>query len=152
MLSLYSDPMPWHWFSMRKTKRNWMFYTRLCLISVTPQTRLFILPGSATLKLGKERTVATVWRQCYCVSCLLRSTKGPEDGLNGFVFPLPILLAKRLVLAPLYLGSLYYRLDECVNNVVRSVWRYDVVTHAYKINKHRWIVQRGKSTSKITQL
>lgn len=31
---------------------------------------------------------------------------------------------------PIYLGSLYYRLDECVGNIVKSVGHYHVVTHA----------------------
>lgn len=30
----------------------------------------------------------------------------------------------------IYLGSLYARLDECVNNKVHYVGRFDVVTHA----------------------
>lgn len=35
----------------------------------------------------------------------------------------------RLALALLYLASLYERLDECVNNIVRLVGRYDVGTY-----------------------
>lgn len=53
-----------------------------------------------------------------------------EDGLNSYVFPLAILLAKgeNLPLASLYLGSLYARLM-CLGNVTRLMGRYDVVTH-----------------------
>lgn len=56
---------------------------------------------------------------------------GPEDEINPFGFPLAIILAKgkRLALAPIYLSSLYARLDKCVNNVARSVGRYEVVPH-----------------------
>lgn len=55
----------------------------------------------------------------------------PKDGINSFVFPLVVLLSKgnRLVLALLYLGSLYAQLDECLKGVLRSVGRYDVVTY-----------------------
>lgn len=44
---------------------------------------------------------------------------GLEDGLNNYAFPFAILLAKgkKLALAPIYLGSLYARLDECLSNV-----------------------------------
>lgn len=57
---------------------------------------------------------------------------GPEDGLNPYVFPLAIRLAKgeRLALASIYFGSLFYRLDECIKNIVKSIGRYHVVTHA----------------------
>lgn len=56
---------------------------------------------------------------------------GPKDGLNHYVFPLAISLAKgeNLVLASSYLGSLYAHLDECVGNVVKPMGRYNVVTH-----------------------
>lgn len=52
--------------------------------------------------------------------------------MDNFVFPLVILLAKgkRLALAPLYLGSLFDWLDECVCNIVHSVGHCDVVAHA----------------------
>lgn len=52
---------------------------------------------------------------------------GLENVLNPYVFPLAIVIAKG-VQFPLYLGSLYARLDKCVDNVVWSM-RYDVVTH-----------------------
>lgn len=57
---------------------------------------------------------------------------GPEDGLNPFVFSLAIRFTKgeRSVLAPIYLGSLSYRLDECIRNSVKPVRRYHIVTHA----------------------
>lgn len=55
----------------------------------------------------------------------------PKDGINSYVFPLVVLLTKgnRLVLAPLYLGSLYAWLDECSKGVFKSMGRYDVVTY-----------------------
>lgn len=53
---------------------------------------------------------------------------GSEDSLNGYVLPLVNLLAKgkKVALAPIYLGSLYARLDECVANETQSLGRYDV--------------------------
>lgn len=37
---------------------------------------------------------------------------------------------EKLALVPFYLGSLFFRSDECVKNIVRSVGRYHVVSHA----------------------
>lgn len=56
---------------------------------------------------------------------------GPEDGINVYKFPLTVCLAKRkkLSLDPLYLGSLYSWLDECVCNITTSMARYDLVTY-----------------------
>lgn len=56
---------------------------------------------------------------------------GPEDRINTYVFPLAFRLArgKKLLLRPLYLGSFYAQLDNCIRNVTFSVGRYDVVTH-----------------------
>lgn len=47
----------------------------------------------------------------------------PEDGLNQHVFPLAIIIAKgiKFALDPLFLGSLYVRLDECIGNITRLV-------------------------------
>lgn len=57
---------------------------------------------------------------------------GPQDSLNSYLFPLVIVLAykEKLALAPIYLGSLFAKLDQCVANNVSSLCRCDVVTHA----------------------
>lgn len=54
-----------------------------------------------------------------------------EDGIKAYVFPLAIGLrkGKKLAPGPVYLGLLFARLNECGNNILRSVGRYDVVTH-----------------------
>lgn len=51
-------------------------------------------------------------------------TKWPEDGLNNFVFLLAILLekGKSLKPVPLHLGSLLYRLNDCVSDIIRIFW------------------------------
>lgn len=51
----------------------------------------------------------------YWLSCNALPS-GPEDGINHYIFPLAIRLARgeKLALAPVFLGSLSYRLDECV--------------------------------------
>lgn len=56
---------------------------------------------------------------------------GLEDGINLFIFLMAIILVKeeRLGLTPIYFGSLYSNLDECMANVVRSIGTYDMVTH-----------------------
>lgn len=58
-------------------------------------------------------------------------SKTPEERLNTFVFPLVFLLAKRkrLSLAPLYLGSLFDRLDEFIGNILKFVDRYNFIPH-----------------------
>lgn len=57
---------------------------------------------------------------------------GLEDGPNPHVFPLTIRLARgeRFALAPIYLGSLFCKMDECINNIMKFVGRYYVVTYA----------------------
>lgn len=57
---------------------------------------------------------------------------GIEDGLNHYVFPIAIQINKgrKFALAPLYLESLYARLDKRIQNITREVQRHDVVTHA----------------------
>lgn len=58
--------------------------------------------------------------------CFFESTR---EGLNIYLFILKILLAggKRLVLASLYRGSLYEKLDEYIQCIVNSLWRYDAM-------------------------
>lgn len=66
------------------------------------------------------------WLSCYILpSCL-------KYGSNAYVFPLAIQLAKgeSLAFVPLYLGSLFFELDEVVQNLVLSIGCYHVVTHA----------------------
>lgn len=56
----------------------------------------------------------------------------PEDGTHPYVFPLAVKLAKeeKLAVAPIFLGSLFYCLDECVDNLSKSMGRYTVVSYA----------------------
>lgn len=60
---------------------------------------------------------------------VMRSPVWTEDGCNQYIFPLAIKIAKSVksALVPLYLGTLYARPDECIQNIPRSVGRYDVV-------------------------
>lgn len=54
-----------------------------------------------------------------------------DDWLNPFVFPVAVLLAQKkpVALGPLFLGSLFKRLDECGRHITRSVGRYDVICY-----------------------
>lgn len=56
-------------------------------------------------------------------------SSGPQDGLNAYVFPLALLLARgeRLALVLICLGSLLVMPQVRVVNNVCSVGRYDVV-------------------------
>lgn len=72
---------------------------------------------------------------------------GPKDGINPFVFPLAIRLSKgeRLVLAPIFLGSFFFRLDECVENLVKSMDRYTVASYAHTAFLQLFLWERFKS-------
>lgn len=74
----------------------------------------------------------------------------PEDGLNDYVFLLTILLTngKNVALAPIYLGSLYVRLNKCVTNVTRSLRRYNVLSCADSV--YFTIVSMGALSSPCT--
>lgn len=70
--------------------------------------------------------ILAYWPSWYALS------RGPKDGISPYVFPRAIRLAKgeRLALAPIYLGSLFYQLDECVQNIIKSMGRSIVVSYA----------------------
>ncbi|XP_059624660.1 uncharacterized protein LOC132267522 [Cornus florida] len=55
----------------------------------------------------------------------------PEDGINERVFPLAAVLSRghALPLAPMFLGTLYYRLSMLKQDWVRSLGRYEVTTY-----------------------
>lgn len=55
---------------------------------------------------------------------------GLEDRINPYVFHLAIRPAKgeRLALAPIFLGSLFFRLYECVENLLKFMGRYTVAS------------------------
>lgn len=56
----------------------------------------------------------------FVLALLVRASKQAEDDLNAYLFHLAILLAK----------GVPARVDECIENTVRSVGRCDVVSHA----------------------
>lgn len=51
----------------------------------------------------------------------------PEDDINSSIFLMAIHLVKaeKLALGPIYLESLYTRLDKCINNILYCVGRCD---------------------------
>lgn len=73
-----------------------------------------------------------------------------EDGLNLYIFPFGFLLAngERLPLVPLYLGSLFFTLDEYIKNIVRFVGCYNVVTDLVSI--YRCLFESGTKQSRQT--
>lgn len=40
---------------------------------------------------------------------------------------------ERLALGPIYLRSFFYKLDECVQNIVKFIGRYHVMTHVITV-------------------
>lgn len=62
-------------------------------------------------------------------------------------FPLAVKLAKgeRLALAPILLGSLIYRLDECVHNLSKSMGRYTMVSYANSVFLQLFLWERFNS-------
>lgn len=85
---------------------------------------MFSLSGKAA-----SRIVGGSISSILTIICILPSRM--EDGLNQYIFPFAINIAKRekFTLAHLYLGTLYARLDEYVQNIRRTVGSYDVVMH-----------------------
>lgn len=94
---------------------------RLLLICFHPG----ILEGRGWKKNVTVEAFLSFWLSRYVLP------SGPEDGINAYVFPLAVRLArgKKLSLGPLYLGLLYARVDECVRNITSSMGGYDVFTH-----------------------
>lgn len=84
-------------------------------------------PGAASEV--KVEAMLSFWLSWYVL------TSGPEDGINAFVFPLAIHLARgeKVALASIFLGSLFYRLDECVQSLIRSMGRYTVASYAQTV-------------------
>lgn len=84
------------------------------------------------ISLIKERGLKAGWQciPCFILDPLVRAPKWTRDGLKSVLFLLDILLSKRLALTSIYLGSLYPRLSECFNDILRLVGCYDVVKHA----------------------
>lgn len=70
-----------------------------------------------------------------------------EDRINSFVFPLAIRLEKgeKIALRPIFLRSLFYRLDECVESLVRSMGRYTVASYAQTAFLKLFLWERFKS-------
>lgn len=58
-------------------------------------------------------------------------SRGQEDSINTYVFPLAIRLTKgkKLAIGPLYHWSLYAQMDECANNIFCFKGLYNVATH-----------------------
>lgn len=73
----------------------------------------------------------------------------PKDSLNAFVFPLTISLARgeKVALAPIFLDSLFYRLDECIESLVRPMGRYTVASYAQTAFLQMFLWERFKSYS-----
>lgn len=76
---------------------------------------------------GRGKDSSSGSGNAFVLIILVVLLSAPEDGLTSFVFPSVIPLAKgrRLALALLYLGSLFHRLNQCANNIVRYIGRYD---------------------------
>lgn len=70
---------------------------------------------------------------------------GRADGINPYVSPLAIRLVRgeKLAMTPIFLGSLFFRLDECVQNLLKSMGRYTVVSYATFFQLFLW--ERFKS-------
>lgn len=89
----------------------------------------------------RVEAILVFWLSCYVLP------SGPEDGINSFVFPLAIRLAKgeKIALGPIFLGSLFYRLDECVRSLVRSRGRYTVTSYGQTAFLQLFLWKRFKS-------
>lgn len=86
----------------------------------------FFTSGPGVANEVKVEAVLSFWLSWYVLP------SGPEDGINAFVFPLSIRLARgeKVALTPIFFRTLFYRLDECVQSLVRSIGRYTVALYA----------------------
>lgn len=87
-----------------------------------------------TERLGTASEVVLEAMLAFWLSWYVLSS-GPEDGINSYVFPLAIKLAKgeKFALTPVFLGSLFYRLDKCVQSLVRLMGQYTVASYAHTV-------------------
>lgn len=91
----------------------------------------------------KLKAMLSFWLSWYVLS------SGPEDSINAYVFPMAIRLARgeKVALAPIFLGSLFYRLNECVQTLIRSMGRYIVASYAQMAFLQMFLWERFKSYS-----
>lgn len=73
---------------------------------------------------GAESEIVLEAMLSYWLSWYVLPT-GRADGINPYVFPLAIWLVRgeKLALTPIFLSSLFFRLDECVRNLLKSMGR-----------------------------
>lgn len=81
------------------------------------------------------------WLSWYVLPC------GLEDEIHPYVFSLAVKLAKGEQLAPalIFLGSLFFRLDECAQSRLKSMGRYTVVFYANSAFLQLFLWERFKS-------
>lgn len=103
----------------------------------------FFTSGPGEANEVKVEAMLSFWLSWYVLP------SGPEDGINAFVFPLAIRLARgeKVALAPIFLRSLFYRLDECIESLVRSMGRYTVASYAQTAFLQMFLWERFKSYS-----
>lgn len=72
---------------------------------------------------------------------------GPEDGINAYVFPIAIRLARgeKVALTPIFLGSLFYRLYECVHNLISSMGCHTMALYAQTAFLQMFLWERFKN-------
>lgn len=80
----------------------------------------WVRPFDIGMRKGREiefKAILSYWLSRYVLLSSL------EDDFDSYVFLFAISLAQgeRLAIVPIYLGSLFYRLDECIQNIVKSV-------------------------------
>lgn len=84
----------------------------------------YFTEGPGTASEVRLEAMLVLWLSLYILP------SGPEDEINSFVFSLAIRLGKgeKIALAPIFLG-LFYRLDEHVHSLVRSMGSYTVASY-----------------------
>lgn len=96
---------------------------------------------------GEERD--STLRPCSPTSCLGMFCPEPDDQINPYISPLVVMLAKgeKLALIPIFLGSLFFRLDECAQNLVKSMGPYTFISYANTSFLQLFLWERFKTTS-----
>lgn len=108
-------------FSTRQTRRSWNPWIMITQDRIRRIKRIgFIVEIFQESKRENNEfefeAMLAYWLSWYVLS------SDPTD-LNSYVYPLAVLLAKgeKLALAPVYLWSLFFRLDVCIKNIIRSI-------------------------------
>lgn len=107
------------------------------------------LHGRGTSRLGKDKIVNLNWKHCWRTSYLGMYCEQPKRWSDFIHLSTCDFVGNERKTTPhaSLPGSLFFRLDECVKNIVKSVGWYNVVTHADTAFLHMFISEPLETVS-----